>query len=69
MVEIKAWLDQVHLKMNESKTKFIYHFDSVSGIAIVRDSTVWTSAMGCTISIDGSSGCPIRNHLDGVIYD
>ena len=24
MLDIKSWMDQVHLKMNESKTKFIY---------------------------------------------
>ena len=24
MLDIKSWMDQVHLKMNESKTEFIY---------------------------------------------
>ena len=38
-------------------------FDSVSGIALARDGAVWESAMGRTCNIDGSSGCPLKNHL------
>ena len=48
---------------------WLYRFDSVSGIALVRDGTLWESAMGLAFNIDGSSGCPFKNHLDGVIYD
>ena len=43
---------------------WLYHFDSVSGIASARDGTVLESAMGLTFNIDGSSDCLLKNHLD-----